>query len=156
MTQPTSGAIASPAQKTVAQMLGEVVWLMTQSPVHRQMFIGDLEWFCLPALLLEQYRIFYGPDAPAAVAFWAAVSEETEARLIEGGSRLQPGEWARGDRLWLVELVAPFGGQDEILKDLAASVFAGKSFKFHRLAVDGAREVATWPQAATPNQLGEL
>lgn len=70
------GQTASPqpgAPKTVAQMLGEIVWLMTQSPVHKQLFIGDLEWFCMPAILLEQFRIFYGPNSPAAVALWTSV-----------------------------------------------------------------------------------
>ena len=36
---------ANPTPKTVAQMLGEITWLMTQSPIHKQLFIGDLEWF---------------------------------------------------------------------------------------------------------------
>ena len=132
-----------PAPKTVAQMLGEIVWLMTQSPVHKQLFIGDLEWFCMPAILLEQFRIFYGPNAPAAVALWASVSEDTEQRLLAGGYKLRPDEWQKGDRLWLIELVAPFGAQDEILKDLQSSVFAGKTFKFHRMTSEGVREVAS-------------
>ncbi len=133
---------ASPP-KTVSHVLGEIVWLMSQSPVHKQLFISDLEWFCMPAILLEQFRIFNGPNAPAAVAFWAQVSEETENRLIAGGGRLRPDEWKGGDRLWLIELVAPFGAQDEILADLKTSVFAGKSFRFHRAAQDGRRVVET-------------
>lgn len=71
----------NPAPKTVAQMLGEITWLMTQSPIHKQLFIGDLEWFAMPAILVEQFRIFYGPNSPAAVALWAMVSEDTEERL---------------------------------------------------------------------------
>ncbi|MNS10311.1 RTX toxin acyltransferase family protein [compost metagenome] len=69
-------------------MLGEIVWLMSQSPVHKQLFIGDLEWFAMPAILLEQFRTFYGPNAPAAVAFWAMVSEETAQRLEAGAHKL--------------------------------------------------------------------
>jgi cytolysin-activating lysine-acyltransferase len=131
------------APKTVAQMLGEIVWLMTQSPVHRQLRIGDLEWLCMPALLLEQYRIFQGPQAPAAVAFWASVSEATEQRLLDGGAKLQPEEWNGGDRLWLMELIAPFGAQDEILADLGKTVFGGRPFKFHNIGPDGERRVST-------------
>ena len=48
----------NPAPKTVAQMLGEITWLMTQSPIHKQLFIGDLEWFAMPAILVEQFCIF--------------------------------------------------------------------------------------------------
>lgn len=142
MTQDSPTPPQSMPQKTVAQMLGEIVWLMSQSPVHKQLFIGDLEWFCMPAILVEQFRIFYGPTTPAAVALWASVSEETEQRLVSGGYKLRPDEWQGGDRLWLIELVSPFGAQDEIMIDLQSSVFAGKTFKFHRINPQGIREVA--------------
>lgn len=152
---PAAGAVGT--GKTVAQMLGEIVWLMTQSPVHKQLFIGDLEWFAMPAVLLEQFRIFYGPPqaegatpVPAAVALWAMVSEETEQRLEAGAHKLRPDEWRGGDRPWLIELVAPFGAQEEILKDLSASVFHGKPFKFHHATADGRRTVGTFDAAATP------
>ena len=132
-----------PAPKTVAQVLGEIVWLMSQSPVHKQLFVGDLEWFCMPAILLEQFRVFNGPNSPAAVALWAAVSEETEARLIGGAHKLRADEWRGGDRKWLIELIAPFGAQDEILADLSRSIFAGESFRFHHTTPEGKRVVAT-------------
>ncbi|MFC5373613.1 toxin-activating lysine-acyltransferase [Brevundimonas faecalis] len=135
---------AAQAPKTVAQMLGEIVWLMSQSPIHKQLFIGDLEWFAMPPVLLEQFRIFYGPNSPAAVALWAMVSEETEQRLEAGAHKLRPDEWKGGDRPWLIELVAPFGAQDEILADLSVSVFGGQPFKFHTATEDGRRVVKTY------------
>ncbi|HZK98991.1 MAG TPA: toxin-activating lysine-acyltransferase [Caulobacteraceae bacterium] len=144
---PASGAVTGTG-KTVAQVLGEIVWLMSQSPVHKQLFVGDLEWFCMPAILLEQFRIFNGPNSPAAVAFWASVSEETERRLEAGGNKLRVDEWKNGERMWLIELVAPFGAVDEIMNDLAASVFAGKTFKFHQVAADGGRAVVVHPASA--------
>lgn len=144
MTDPASSQTTAQPQKTVAQMLGEITWLMSQSPIHKQLFIGDLEWFAMPAILLEQFRIFYGPNAPAAVALWANVSEETETRLKAGANKLRPDEWQGGDRLWLIELVAPFGGQDEILADLSASVFSGRPFSFHTATPDGQRVVKTY------------
>lgn len=134
-------------QKTVSQVLGEVTWLMTQSPSHKQLFIGDLEWFCMPALLLEQFRIYNGPTSPAAVALWAYVSPETDERLEAGANRLRPDEWQSGDRAWLIELVAPFGGEAEILADLAATVFKGVRFKFHHVK-DGRRAVGTFDPAS--------
>ncbi|MEQ1651245.1 MAG: hypothetical protein ABL897_02025 [Hyphomicrobium sp.] len=30
--------------KTMSAVLGELVWLMSQSPLHKQFFISDLEW----------------------------------------------------------------------------------------------------------------
>ena len=45
--------------KTVSQVLGEITWLMTQSPRHKAIPLGDLEWLLMPAILLRQFRIFY-------------------------------------------------------------------------------------------------
>ena len=134
-------------QKTVSQVLGEITWLLSQSPTHKQLFIGDLEWFAMPAILLEQFRIWNGPSSPAAVAFWAFVSEETEQRLVSGAQKLRADEWKAGENLWLMELVAPFGGQDEILADLSANVFGGRTFKFHTIDANGQRIVSAYPPA---------
>lgn len=135
-----SAAAGSP-QRTVSQVLGEITWLLTQSPVHRMLFISDLEWAVMPALLLEQFRIFYAQDKPAALVLWASVSADTAERLRRGQMKLRPDEWRSGDRLWLVEMVAPFGGQDEILADCARTVFGGKPFKYQRTGPDGAEIV---------------
>ncbi|ESQ87826.1 toxin-activating lysine-acyltransferase [Asticcacaulis benevestitus] len=150
MDETSSAQPAATPQKTVAQVLGEITWLMTQSPLHKQLFIGDLEWFAMPAILLEQFRVWNGPNSPAAVALWATVSEETEARLEAGGGKLRPDEWQNGDRPWLIDLVAPFGATDEILADLAASIFNGKPFKYHTIDQNGARIVSTY-QAPSVN-----
>jgi len=136
--------------KTVSQILGEMVWLLTQSPLHKQMFLADLEWFVMPAIMLEQFRLFYGPapkiegatPTPAACALWAYVSPETAARLEGGAHKLAAHEWrVTGGEAWLIELIAPFGAQEEILRDLASNVFQDREFKFHMTGPDGQRRV---------------
>ncbi len=136
---------AATGTRTFSQVLGEIVWLMSQSPTHRQLFVSDLEWFCMPPLLLEQFRVFYGPEMPSAVAMWASVSDDVEQRLLAGGQKLKPDEWNSGQRLWVMELVAPFGGQDHVLADLSAQVFGGRSFKLHKTLPDGRRTVGEYP-----------
>lgn len=140
------------ADKTVAQMLGEITWLLTQSPIHKQLFVGDLEWFCMPPIMHRTFRMFYGPQSPAAVVMFARVSAETDARLEAGGYKLRPDEWVGGDIRWLIEMVAPFGAQDEIMADFATHIFPNQSFKYHRVNAAGAREVAMWePMPQTVN-----
>jgi cytolysin-activating lysine-acyltransferase len=141
MTTHTPQPAMAATDKTVSHILGEICWLMSQSPVHKQMFLGDLEWFAMPAILLEQFRTFNGPQHPVGVAFWAMVSEETENRLLEGANKIRPDEWKNGDRPWLIELLAPFGGQDEMLQDLGKHIFPNKSFKFHFVNPEGKRDV---------------
>lgn len=115
------------AKPTVSHMLGEMTWLLGQSPIHKHFSIGDMEWMVMPALMLEQYRIFRGnPNAtkegeeqqpgnmPMGMALWATLSEDAETKLndmVMGGKgpvKLRPDEWRSGDRLWLIDLVAPF------------------------------------------------
>lgn len=78
------------AMPTVASVLGEITWLMSQSPAHRQMFISDLEWLIMPPLLLGQFRLFHAPVPGAgAVATWAT---EAPARsgAAEGAGKRPP------------------------------------------------------------------
>src|ERR1044071_2696989 len=73
--QATDPGQAAAAPKTVAQGLGEVAWLMTQSPRHKAMALGDLEWLVMPEILLRQFRIFYQGDRPVGVALWALADD---------------------------------------------------------------------------------
>ncbi|BCS88460.1 toxin-activating lysine-acyltransferase [Pseudodesulfovibrio sediminis] len=41
------------------------------------------------------------------------------------------------NRFWLVDLVAPFGGGEDILKELRENVFKGQKIKTVQLAPDG-------------------
>jgi cytolysin-activating lysine-acyltransferase len=141
---PTSDAPASPerAKPTVAHMLGEVCWVLSQSKYHKHFSLGDLEWMAMPPILANQFRVFHGPEkAPVGFAIWAYVSEEVEQRLCAqvesgAGARLKPEDWKSGDRLWLIELVA-LGATEEnkltqaMLADLATNVFPGRKFKLH-------------------------
>jgi len=79
-------------------------------------------------------------DKPIGVVFWATVSQEVEERLATGTTRMRPQDWKSGDRLWAVEVIAPFGGAEEMVKDLKAKVFAGREMKVLAVGAKG-REV---------------
>jgi hemolysin-activating ACP:hemolysin acyltransferase len=76
------------SREGISEVLGEIVWLMSQSPIHKQFYISDLEWFVMTPVLLQQFRIFYASDRPVGVLLWAFVSDEVEARLAQGVTRL--------------------------------------------------------------------
>ena len=128
------------AGKKVSEVLGEIVWLMSQSPLHKQFFISDLEWLVMTPVLLRQFRLFYDRAKPIGVAFWATVDEEVEQRLAAGTTRLRPQDWKSGERLWVVEVIAPFGGPEEMVKDLKAKVFPAREMRFLAVGKEG-REV---------------
>lgn len=110
-----AGAQAAQPAKTVAQVLGEITWLMTQSPRHKAITLGDLEWLVMPAILLQQFRIFYKGEQPVGVAFWALVDEIVAKRIDAGDVRLTPAEWKSGTNRRIIDVVAPFGGEAEML-----------------------------------------
>ena len=127
--------------RTVGAALGEITWLLTQSQNHRHaLFLADLEWLVMPPLRHGQYRLFYNEGKPVGVALWAWVDEAGASRLANG-ARLPVQGWRSGSELWLVELIAPSGGQQAMLDNLAGTVLAGRKFRFLRTLPDGKREV---------------
>ena len=98
----------------MAQVLGEIAWLMTQSPRHKAIPLGDLEWLVMPAILLRQFRIFYKGEQPVGVALWALADDLVAERIDAGDRRLTAVEWKSGTALRIVEIVAPFGGEAEM------------------------------------------
>ena len=104
----------APPPKTVAQELGEIAWLMTQSPRHKAIPLGDLEWLLMPAILLRQFRIFYKGEQPVGVALWALADDVVVKGIDAGDMRLTAVEWKSGSNMRIVDIVAPFGGEAEM------------------------------------------
>jgi cytolysin-activating lysine-acyltransferase len=100
--------------KTVSQVLGEIVWLMTQSPRHKPIPLGDLEWLMMPAILLKQFRIFYKGEQPVGIAVWALVDDFVAKRFDAGDERLSAIEWKSGTNMRILDVVAPFGAEAEM------------------------------------------
>src|SRR2546430_14751856 len=119
-----------------ASLFGQVAWLMMQSPVHRHLFLADLEYRVAPPLMLQQFRLYRRDNVPVAFVSWALLTEEVEKRVQSGAWRLQRADWRSGDRLWVVDLVTPHGGVGGVLKDLPGKVFPGCGFKIGRLPVN--------------------
>ncbi|PWG63407.1 toxin-activating lysine-acyltransferase [Spiribacter halobius] len=136
-------AEASAEPPRVAAVLGEIGWLLSQSPTHRHaLFLADLEWLVVPAVSHGQFRVYRSGGQPVGAALWAFVSKNVGRRL-EGGGRIAAGEWRSGERPWLVELIAPFGQAETMLGELRSTVLAGRRLSFSRLRGDGRRETVT-------------
>lgn len=125
----TAAAGTAPNAAQVCTSLGAATWLATRSPLHRHLFIADLEWLILPPIMLNQTRLYHDEQKPLAFVAWAFLNETVEMRIAAGVPRLQPQDWKSGDRPWIIETIAPFakeGGVEEIIKELTGSVFGGK------------------------------
>jgi cytolysin-activating lysine-acyltransferase len=129
------------APPTVSHLLGEMTWLLSQSPLHRGLSIGDLDWLVMPALLHRQFYLFRDGDKPVGLAMWAkcgpAAVAKLEGGMIEPANRLTLEEWINGDQIWLVDLVAPFATRDNkqreiMIADLITGPLKGQEFRFHQ------------------------
>jgi cytolysin-activating lysine-acyltransferase len=109
--------------KTVSTVLGEIVWLMSQSPEYKQYLISDLEWLVMPAILTLQFRIFYHEGKPAGVVLFAWVSENVGARLDSGVPTLRPADWKSGEIFRIVKIIAPFGGGEQFAGEVTNTIF---------------------------------
>ncbi len=121
--------------QTVAEAFGEIVWLMSQSPVHKQFLVADLEWLIMPPVMLRQFRTYRHEGRPAAVVLYAFVSEEVERRLEAGAPTLRPGDWKSGDRAWIVQVIAPFGEAEAFAREACQTVLQGREVRMQRVEV---------------------
>jgi cytolysin-activating lysine-acyltransferase len=113
--------------------LGPVIMLYLQSPHRRYQFISDLEWLLIPPLVSGQCKLYMQQEYPISFVSWAFLDNEVEKRLLGNGGRLRPEDWASGERLWLIDIVAPFGGVERVLADMRKS-FSDR--EIHLLAPD--------------------
>ncbi len=126
---------------TISHLLGEMTWLLSQSPLHKVLQIKDLEWLIMPLLIHQQFYLFRDGEQPVGLALWAKCNDATAKKLdggmIEPENRLTLEEWTNGDQIWLVDLVAPFANmqnkQREIMiADLISGPLKGQTFHFHQ------------------------
>ena len=121
---------------TVSAAVGELTWLYTQSVKHQAMSIRELGWLVLTPVLHRQFHFFREGARPIGAAIWAMVDDQVEAAILSGKFSLDGlGEraWHSGNRLWLIELLAPFSTRENrhaevMLADLMTGVFQGRSF----------------------------
>lgn len=125
---------------TVAHVLGEMTWLLSQSAAHKHMPISTLEQRVMPAILLQQFRLFYHNAQPVGYAVWAFVSDEVDAALTAAVQQGKPfllglEQWRSGSHAWLIELIAPTATTENKLvqvlqQQLETTAFKDKTLKY--------------------------
>ena len=126
-------------------LLGAISWLLMQQNATRHTLLSELEWRVMPALVLDQAKLFMRQSAPLAYVSWALLSEDVAKRYLNTPHHLSTSDWNSGTQIWIVDLCAPFGGIQELIKDLRESVFAGQEIHQLTLGDDGQVQAMTWP-----------
>lgn len=133
VTAPASKQAETQAQeatpRTVANVLGEIVWLMGESDRHKELRVSDLNLRVMPAIKLRQFRVFFAKEKLIGAVLWAHLSEAVENKLVAENYALAPEEWNCGDHIWIMDLIAPFGGEKAMLEDLKETKFPDREIR---------------------------
>lgn len=110
---------------TILARLGQAVLSFIGVPRYAHQSVGDLQHFCLAPLMRDRIAIAtlepkdetgkeQGLTAPLlGIAIWASVSEDVDKKIREQAGagvfpvKLAPEDWASGDIIWLLDVIAP-------------------------------------------------
>lgn len=90
------------------QAYGALAFLYLRTDHHRDVPMRLARRMVQPPIDLGFYKVFYIDDVPRYAVTWAFLSEEAESKVMRG-ELLLPSEWRSGDRMWVIEIIAPYG-----------------------------------------------
>ncbi|MBZ9648145.1 toxin-activating lysine-acyltransferase [Sphingobium sp. 3R8] len=134
---------------TVSHMLGEVVWLMSQSPEYSDRALTSIVGHVLPPIVANQVIIFRDGSNVIGAVIWARVSDDVDRQITtptEGQKKLLTiKEWSSGQIHWIMDMVFPFASDENNQINLAfADLVTGrfKSTPLKMIKTDRSNDVA--------------
>ncbi len=147
------GVLDAPCNE--AEAMGSAVWLYMHSASHRNMPLHLLSRLLLPAIKRRQFVLASQDGQPVFFLTWALFSPQTESRYIANPPQaMQEADWTSGDRMWVLDWVAPFG-HTRVARQLLTRLFPTQNARalYHRgdtrgLRVLQLRGIAVMPEEA--------
>jgi hemolysin-activating ACP:hemolysin acyltransferase len=113
-----SGDLAGTQSRSNSEVLGEILWLYANSPLHQRLKLFEVEQYVMPAIKHQRYRIYKRNGTPVGYVGIARLAKEVEDAWLYNKYVLQPDDWVSGDRLWILQFVVPFGDTLAVRKKL--------------------------------------
>lgn len=135
-----------------AEVLGSAAWLWMHSAAHRDFPLHTLPTLLLPAIKHRQFVLASQAGKPVFYLSWANFSLQAEQRYLGNNPLLMPeADWNCGDRLWLLDWIAPFGHTKTMSRMIRQQLFANRCMRalYHRGNERGLR-IKTFQGAAVP------
>ncbi len=126
-------------------LLGPVAWLMMQQAHTKHTLLSELEWRVIPPLMHEQCKLFMRNDAPLAFVSWGKFSKEVANRYRTPPHQLSFGDWTSGDDIWVVDVIAPFGGVTHLMNEIRGKMLAGHDINQLAPGKNGVVDAIRWP-----------
>lgn len=120
-----------------AVAFGQVIGLMTRSPILRELKVGALPGLVMPAIQFGQFSVAQarnaeGQTAPIGALLWASVSDALDAELAEASATplvLQLKDWRSGPHLWIMLHVGDERVVATIVQQLKATQWKDRQVK---------------------------
>lgn len=140
-----NGILSRMPQAKLNQLLGEITSLLLLSKVHRHHQVRDIADIILPAINLNQFRIYRNSKKePIALVTWAYFSEAVEKEYLKGKSVLSEKELKSGDIIYMTDFIAPYGHTKKVIDDLKKNVFPKDEVKALRFVEQGKSRSKIW------------
>ena len=110
-----------------AEVLGSVVWLWMHSASHRNFPLHTLPALLLPAIKNRQFILASESGRAVFYLSWANLTIDAEKRYLANSPLLMPeADWNCGDRMWVLDWVAPFGHTAAVNRLVRRQLFANR------------------------------
>lgn len=119
------------------RVYGDLAFLAFRSPRHQTMTLAETRRYFEPPVELGQFRVFRFDDVPRGMFTWALMNKTSERKLVTGAA-LEPADWQSGNRLWIIDILAPYRGLTASMVRwiMVPGNFTDKSFRFRRVGPD--------------------
>ena len=114
-----------------AEVLGSVVWLWLHSARHKEMPLHTLPTILMPAIKHRKFILVIEAGRPVFYLSWADFNPNAESRYVQHPLNISDEDWSSGDRMWVVDWVAPFGHSKAMSELLKKSLFVNKWMRAH-------------------------
>lgn len=139
-----------------AEALGSSVWLWMHSSEHRDAPLQALSTLLLPAIKTGQFILAVENAKPVFFLSWAMLNEEAESRYLNNPPHcMREADWVSGERMWILDWIAPFGHSRAMSRLLERDIFAKRWMRalYHRgnakgLRVKTFKGIAVMPEEA--------
>lgn len=120
-----------------ANTLMGVLGLMARVPSYRGWTIADVERLVIPPMRIGQSVVLANAHCHViGFGTFAFLSEEAEAGYLDGSRKIQPMDWIAGDRIWLIDAIAPFGHGKAVAREIRRALrergHVGREIRFRR------------------------
>jgi len=135
-----------------AAALGSAIWLWMHSRQHRDAPLHTLSVLLLPAIKRRQFILAAEAGRPVFYLAWANFSREAEQRYLGNSPLCMPEQdWDSGERMWILDWVAPFGHTRAMSRLVLRHLFPNRLMRalYHRGEERGLR-IKTFRGSAVP------